>query len=597
MKNSPIISVLLFCLVFVACTPGGHDYHVSPSGSDANDGSNETPFQTISAAAAVAEPGDIITVHEGVYRERVNPPRGGTSDKVRITYQAADGELVVLKGSKVVNGWEPVMGDTWKVLIPNSFFGTFNPYQDVIAGDWFNPRGRVHHTGAVYVNGHWLTEAAALDSVMQPVGNTSWWYAEVDSTGDGTTTIWAQFMGIDPNMEEIEINVRQSVFYPEKTGINYLTIRGFTMEHAATPWAPPTAEQIGLVGTNWSKGWIIEGNIIRYSTCVGITLGKHGDEFDNTSANSAEGYVKTIERAVEHGWSPSNIGHHIVRNNQISACEQAGLVGSMGAVFSEIYNNEIFDIHIRRLFSGAEMAGIKIHGSIDCVIRDNHIYRSTRGIWLDWMTQGTRVTGNFLHDNGPSEDLFLEVNHGPALIDNNLFLSPASLLINSQGEAFAHNIIAGRIYVITGENRLTPYHKAHATEVVGLAPNRGGDERYYNNILVGDASLDMYDHTVLQNWMVGNVDLDEIKLTERADGWYLEMRVDKEWVIEPRKLVTTELLGMAEIPGLPFEQADGQPYRLDRDFFGQKHDTKNPFPGPFVGSRYESMPFKVWPRE
>jgi alpha-L-arabinofuranosidase len=34
------------------------------------------------------------------------------------------------------------------------------------------------------------------------------------------------------------------------------------MSQAATPWAPPTAEQVGLIGTNWSKGWIIENNTV-----------------------------------------------------------------------------------------------------------------------------------------------------------------------------------------------------------------------------------------------------------------------------------------------------------------------------------------------
>ena len=57
------------------------------------------PFKTISAAAAVALPGDTITVHAGIYREWVNPPRGGTSDENRITYQAAKDETVVITGS------------------------------------------------------------------------------------------------------------------------------------------------------------------------------------------------------------------------------------------------------------------------------------------------------------------------------------------------------------------------------------------------------------------------------------------------------------------------------------------------------------------
>jgi alpha-N-arabinofuranosidase len=277
------------------------EYHVSVGGRDTNSGKEKAPFRTISKAAEVARPGDIITVHEGTYRERINPQIGGKSDRNRIVYRAAPGEKVIIRGSEVIGGWEKAGNDTWKVVIGNSFFGDFNPYSDLIQGDWFNPRGRDHHTGAVYLNGHWLTEAADLDSVLKPAtADGQLWFGKVDNE---KTTIWAQFEGTNPNEAVVEINVRQSVFYPDKPGINYITVSGFTMMHAATPWAPPTAEQIGLIGTHWSKGWIIEDNDIHYSTCVGITLGKYGDRWDNTSQNTAEGYVKTIERALENGWS------------------------------------------------------------------------------------------------------------------------------------------------------------------------------------------------------------------------------------------------------------------------------------------------------
>jgi len=363
----------------VSLSPDQTRYHVSMSGDDANDGSAAKPLRTISAAAKRAEPGDMITVHEGVYRECISPPRGGESDAKRIVYQAAPGEAVEIKGSEIVTDWEQVEGDTWKVAIPNTFFGDYNPYQDLIRGDWFNPKDRQHHTGAVYLNGNWLTEAVNLDDVMKPAGDTPLWFGEVD--GD-TTTIWAQFKGVNPNEEFVEINVRRAVFYPESPRVNYITVRGFIMRHAATQWAPPTAEQIGLIGTHWSKGWIIENNVVSHSKCVGIALGKYGDEWDNTSANTAEGYVLTIERALENGWSRENIGHHIVRNNTISHCEQAGIVGSLGAVFSVIAGNTIHDIHVQRLFTGAEMAGIKIHGAIDTEISHNRIYRTILGLSL-----------------------------------------------------------------------------------------------------------------------------------------------------------------------------------------------------------------------
>ena len=85
--------------------------HVATAGSDTADGSEDSPFRTISRAAAIAQPGDTVLVHGGEYREWVAPRRGGLSDQRRITYEAAAGEHVVIKGSEVVTGWEPVRRD------------------------------------------------------------------------------------------------------------------------------------------------------------------------------------------------------------------------------------------------------------------------------------------------------------------------------------------------------------------------------------------------------------------------------------------------------------------------------------------------------
>src|SRR5574340_45620 len=78
------------------------EFHVATSGKDSNAGTQAAPLRTIQHAAELAQPGDMITVHAGVYRERVNPPRGGTSERRRIVYQAAKGERVEIKGSEVV---------------------------------------------------------------------------------------------------------------------------------------------------------------------------------------------------------------------------------------------------------------------------------------------------------------------------------------------------------------------------------------------------------------------------------------------------------------------------------------------------------------
>jgi alpha-N-arabinofuranosidase len=540
----------------------------------------------------------VITVHEGIYRERIAPPRGGNSDESRIVYRAAPGEHVEITGAEVVKGWTRLQDDGWTVTIPNKFFGDFNPYSDVIHGDWFDAVGRIHHTGAVYLNGDWLAEAKSLDDVLRTANNAiPLWFGRVD---DETTTLWAQFKGVDPNQQLTEINVRQSVFYPKKEGIDFITVRGFILRRAATPWAPPTAEQIGVIGTHWSKGWIIEDCDVSYSICCGIALGKYGDQWDNTSANSAEGYVKTIERASQHGWTKQNIGHHIVRNNTISHCEQAGIVGSLGPVFSVVSGNTIHDIHVRQLYSGAEIAGIKFHAAIDVELSHNHIYRTFRGLWLDWMAQGTRVTRNLFHEN-QSEDIFVEVDHGPFVIDNNLLLSKKSLHVNSQGGAFAHNLFLGGTQVNQSDARMTPFMLPHSTQVAGYHDNPNGDMRFLNNVFAQAGDITQFNQTTLPMRLDGNVFLGKAKacsqeeapilrpefdpkveLTKKDDGFYLEMMIDADWGRQRRsRLVTTEVLGVAVIPNLPFQNVDGRSIRIEEDFAGRRRSVESPFPGPF----------------
>lgn len=591
------------------------EFHVATAGNDSNPGTQAAPLRTVQCAANLAQPGDTITVHAGTYRERVNPPRGGESDVKRIVYQAAPGQKVEIKGSEVVTGWKKVTDDTWNVTLPNSFFGDFNPFSDLIQGHWFDPKGRQHHTGSVYLNGKWLTEAAALAEVLAPAGASPLWFGQVD---DQQTTLHAQFPKADPNHELVEVNVRRTVFYPDKPGINYITVRGFKLTQAATPWAPPTMEQIGLIGTHWSKGWVIENNTISHSVCAGLTLGiKNMGEF----AGNLTGYTQMIEEAMgTGGWSKDNIGHHVVRGNRVSHCEQAGICGSLGGAFSLIEGNEVSHIHVRRLFHGQEQGGIKLHGAVDTVIRGNCVHDTPRGLWLDWMGQGATISGNLAYNNS-TVDLYLEVNHGPALITNNIFLSPNSLSNLSRGNAFVHNLFAGRC-ATKDTSRITPYLKAHSTTVAGKHANKPGDDRFYNNIFAGrppqrgGRSISLvaeYADPALPVTMKGNLFVrgavphdkevspslsqdvwPDLTPVMKADGVDIEWISRPEWQESARTLVTTELLGKAGVSGARFENADGSPLKVDADYFGKRRNPDNPSPGPFESPGTGLLKLKVW---
>lgn len=481
------------------------------------DGTKEKPFSTIMEASQVAKAGDEIIVGAGVYREYIDPVNSGASDYTRIVYKAEVEKTAIITGAEIAKDWELIEKDVWKFKINNSIFGDYNPYLTFIGGDWYFGKPE-YHTGDVYLNGHSMYEVTTLDDVLKPkVYNKSCeqefsmykWYTE--QNGD-RTVIYANFQGKNPNEEMVEYNVRRNCFHPSKKGVNYITLSGFTVKQAATQWAPPTAFQDGMIGPHWSKGWIIENCEIMDSKCSGISLGKHlqlNNENKWTKIKYKHGTQNerdNICQAQYEGWTKETIGSHIVRNCHIYNCGQTGIVGHLGGVFSKIENNHIHHINFKRELAGAEIAGIKMHGAIDVVYKKNVIHDCTRGIWLDWQAQGTRITSNLFYNNCPTggskldhsfevgEDIFVEVSHGPTLIDNNILLSPCSFRLSTQGLAFIHNIIAGSFTAVSTcvdmstsngmTPRYTPYHIKHRTEVAGFMSILHGDARFYNNIFI-----------------------------------------------------------------------------------------------------------------
>ena len=623
--------------------------HVATTGLDTNPGTEQQPLLTINRAAELAKPGDTVIVHEGEYREWVQPARGGLSDARRITFEAAQGEHVVIKGSEVVDGWERE-GDLWTVAVPNSMFGDFNPFAELVEGDWLvrpDASEPQIHLGQVYFDGLALPEFSSRDALQNHPEEfdvvDDWtgvqqesrafkggWFAEV---GDEDTVIHAVFPEGDPEDALVEINVRRSVFYPKLNHVDYITVRGFEMAQAATPWAPPTADQPGLIGPNWAKGWIIEDNHIHDAKCSAISLGKeiHTGHNFATTRRDKPGYqyqLESVFSARHLGWSKERVGSHIVRRNTIHDCGQTGIVGHLGCAFSVIEDNHIHDIALIRQFYGHEIAGIKLHAAIDVRLEANHIHDCSLGIWLDWETQGTRVTRNVLHNN--SRDIFIEVSHGPYVVDHNVFASAVSLENFSQGGAYVGNLFLGSIRQEPVVDRATPYHAPHSTEVTGYAIIVGGDDRFIGNIF-GDgqgrkpyevelpdfatvgygtavhdefpASPDEYfaltesrsgDHrrfatypqavTIRDNAYLGEakpfraeegattLDGGKAELVVQPDG-SVQLSVDVAEVPQLEKSIATTDLGHVRFVDADFEEPDGSTLVLNKDLFGADSDA------------------------
>lgn len=534
--------------------------YVNASAELNGDGSSEKPFRSINEAAKNAKAGDTVLVAPGVYREYVDPVSGGTEEQ-RITYKSIEPLGAVITGAERIDSWLPYQGNVWICTVNNRFFGDYNPYTTLVEGDWyFAPP--VRHTGAVYLNDRQMYETISLEECMEgkaypaswePEQSVYKWYTEQK---DGSTVIYANFHGKDPNRENVEINVRRNCFFPSRTGVNYITVSGFMISKAATTWAPPAAFQDGMIGPHWSKGWVIEDCDINNSKCVGISLGKYLDPeneqyaFHKRVKSPTQMERDAVCRGLYHGWSKDTVGSHVIRRCNIHHCEQAGIAGRMGAVFSLIEDNHIHHINNMQQLGGAEIAGIKLHAAIDVTIRKNHIHHNTMGIWCDWQAQGTRITQNLLHDNQVPEyaeramgsetcqDLFIEVSHGPTLIDNNILMSKASLKLAAQGVAMIHNLImgsftsvgAGTDYVVKGKNqpRYTPYHFPHRTDVMGFMTILHGDNRFCNNIFIQnydsgeDAAEKAREKEGYDNILAGTSIFDEYPT---FDEWYRDYHV------------------------------------------------------------------------
>ena len=486
------------------------------AGSVNGNGTKENPYATINKAASVAQPGDEVIVAPGIYREYVNPLNAGTPD-ARITFRSEVPLGAVITGAEELTGWTKYSDKVWTASVDNEIFGDYNPYTTYVYGDWYFA-GKSKHTGVVYLNDKMLYEAASIEEVeaglptmesWDPEASRLKWYAVQDG---GRTVFYCNFGEADPNSENVEINVRRECFMPQEEGIGYITVSGFTVCKAATTWAPPAAYQDCMIGPHWSKGWIIEDCDISNSKCSGIGLGKYYDPdndhyFTNKKVKSPTQMERDdVCRGQYYGWLKEKIGSHIVRRNNIHHCEQGGIIGRMGGVFSIIEDNHIHHINNMMELGGAEISGIKMHAAIDVTIRRNIIHNCTMGIWCDWEAQGTRITQNFLYANQRpdfavqlkggmmSQDIFVEVSQGPTLIDNNVLLSDASLRIASEGVAMVHNLICGSFTsvgegtdnIIDGKlrQRYTPYHIPHRTEVMGFVTILHGDNRFYNNIFV-----------------------------------------------------------------------------------------------------------------
>lgn len=441
---------------------------VSPTGSDEGSGRESAPFRTITRAAELAQPGDIVHVKEGVYRERVAPPRGGT-ENYPIVYRAEPGKNVFLKGSDIWEPeWEahPAHSDIFYATVDGGIFkddfywDDANPFQvpftatpfdrDGYAESYYDSNSTadsdlVYNLGQIFVNGERYQQQPFVDEVSQGPGRWSY-----DRT---SKRIYVRFPNQNPEEHTVEITTRRTVFAPHRTGLGHIHLQGFIIEHAANQyprdfWMRQEGAALGAVDTRFGHNWTIENNVVRYASGMGIQAGLLS--LDPQTNSIAEGAGRQ---------SPNNHpGGIIIRNNHIVDNGGGGIIASSarqmlveGNVI--LRNNALNFIGTKRW----ESAGVKVHNFIDSQIIDNYIgHNLAAGIWFDNRWQGVNVSRNVIvgnyynNESGRSlparrQGIFLEksLNDWDAIvIDHNILLENRFYGHNASGATFVHNLVA-----------------------------------------------------------------------------------------------------------------------------------------------------------
>ncbi len=373
--------------------------------SDQNPGTEAQPFRTIQRAADIVRPGQCVLVAGGVYREWVRPRRGGTSRTRMISYQAAPGAEVTIRGSEVVKAtWRQAKAGqhVWTVRLKAADFPHGNPFATPNIGErqfdimpWAEGlRGTKPYSlpcGLVFQDGRRLRQVETPKALKDEHG-------AFRVGADGLTLSVHPFDDKDPNNVTMEVTARGQGFAPEAMGLGYIHVRGFIIENMGNVFPMP---QYGALSTTRGHHWVIEENTVREANGLGMDVG-------NQHPSLPQPRIKP--------------GRHIVRRNRVSQCGVSG-IQALSCLETLIEQNILVGNAFHPVEPYFETAGIKTHMNVRALIRNNCVVDTANGagIWMDAGNEDSRCTGNFIVGSHTMfGGLFIEISLAPNLVDHNV---------------------------------------------------------------------------------------------------------------------------------------------------------------------------------
>jgi hypothetical protein len=406
----------------------------SPRADDGGPGTREQPFRTIGKAADVLQPGERVVIASGIYREVVEPKRGGTGPDRMISYEAADGATVVIRGSAVLaSGWTPAgagrggvgrggagrggagrgraggaaqgriggggRGQSpaaiWDVTLDGTWFGGYNPF-----GMMNMPQQRWQYMNRMSINVHNILVPYTRVRGMMFVDGKPLDQVRVASELTGRDPSWADPNRGQPYSAELfgELGGGLGKYFVDQSGLS-LRVR--------LPNDDRPDQHLIEITTKPQVFAPVRG--LGYIRVKGITFEHAGNNFPfpQTGMVSTNGGHHWIIEGNTFQWANSiclSVGgggttSHIIRGNTMRYCGISGRTG-MGTSDLLVEDNLFEWIGWQDAEHMSESAGIKFHNARNLRLRNNVIrhMRHASGIWLDVGNVNCRLTRNVFTD-------------------------------------------------------------------------------------------------------------------------------------------------------------------------------------------------------
>ena len=368
--------------------------YVDPMGSDSNNGSQTSPFQTINKALAVAGSnnqsgvGTQITVNPGIYREQLSIQPSDTS--LPFTLQAAKPDTVFISGADSLPGsnWAaaPAYGAN---VYTNAATSTYVYSACATPAGWPPVPPIVLRREMVFVNGTHLNQVL-FSNELRP--GTFW----ADSGNNPQIYMWPP-AGTNMSTADIEVSTasRSPLFMTNKT--NNFVIRNLTFEY------DNSCVESGSRVNNGSN-ILIDTDQFIWSNSVGFGFYGGTTPVQNITVQNTK-----ADHNGQIGFSGTQVKYGLYQNNDSSYNSWRG---ALGAFYSFAFDGSDFFLHHNSNFSNLTA-----------------YYNVSSGIHFDTDNANDQVTSMQAGGNN-LEGLLVEASEGPFSVQSSTFcrnsLVPAS---------------------------------------------------------------------------------------------------------------------------------------------------------------------------